>query len=273
MRSIIYLSAAVVLLLVQCVIFRPDHHAPHKKIPFDKSLFTSRCTLAIDLVKDDLAAWWTSDSITAEKSHRLDSTDTNWFVYNRDNERLVYYGRYDEISASYLPKYIFKFSADSVVTRQTDSLSDDAQRFARAIVFSSKRFQYIIESFMLDFKFNHYIRQNADQTFSIWYFPAGNDRYCAYGLEIQIQIDSSASAIVAEQINGNELKYFEIQKIPTAITLDNTFDHVPSVGNIFFVHLFGRYFGTVTINNSSSTSTAAISADGKACTWTHEATP
>lgn len=231
--------------------------------------FSARCSLATALALDDRAAWWTSDSITAAPPINLDSLDNTWFVRTTDEKRLVFYGRYAPLTDTYTVKYAFEVANDSSITRLDLTVDTTTLEYARAVYTGIRRFQSILDSFMLDFKFNHYIRRNDDRTFSMWFLPAGIDNYCAYGLEIYLSINTAGTSILASEITGNELKYFEPKKHPEAIELDNTCDVVPSIGNIFFVITFGKHFKRITIKNKNSISMATLSSDNVSWQWMH----
>jgi hypothetical protein len=237
-------------------------------VPFKHKEFAQRCSLATILAFDDFAAWRTSDSIIAEKKHRLDSLDDTWFVQAGETRR-VFYGRFFPEADTYSAKYAFEVENDSSVRRIPETIDSSTLDLAQAVYTGSERFKSILDSFMLDFKFNHYIRRNDDRTFSMWFFPAGVNNFCAYGLSIFLTIDTSGIDILNVVITGNELKYFEIQKVPSSIELDNTFDDVPSVGNIFFMIIYGKHFQQITIKNRNSKSTAVLSPDSAALQWTH----
>jgi len=223
---------------------------------FDKSIFDNRVFLARAFAEDDRAAWWSSDSISSHPPLLIDSLDDTWFVLEREGSRQIYYGRFSPLTSRYSPKYAFRLTEDRtivVVPPETDSL---VNLFAHAVYTGNRHFNHVLDSLMLDFKFNHYVRQNPDGSFALWYFPAGMGNYCGYGIEITLLISPTADSIMQTTITGNEFKYFELSDSLSALTLDNTFDDVPSVSNIFFTLMNIRYFSRISLINRHSVSTA-----------------
>jgi len=226
---------------------------------FNDSLFNQRLALARDLVDDDHAAWWSSDSITALQPHHLDSLDDTWFVLSEPTARRIFYGRYFPETNTYTIKYSFTMSDSHAIALPPSETSDTVTLFARAVYFGDRYFDHLLDSLMLDFPFNHYIRRNPDNTFILRYLPAGTGNLCAYGTEIILQLAETGDSLLSTTLTGNELKYVEFSNTPEALELDNTFDEVPSIGNIFFTLSFIREFPVISIINQESISIARMS--------------
>lgn len=239
---------------------------------FDEAAFAQRCSLATSLMLDDSAAWKTSDYITSNfPATVLDSLDETWFVLPGNNSRTVFYGKYLSATSSYQPKFQFVVTPDAKIQHVPPALSSEILVYAKAVHTGTTQFKRLLDSLMLNFSFNHYIRKNTDSSFTMWFFPAGMDTYCPYGLEALLSIDQTGSIVKNIALTGNELKYFEVTKTLGSIVLDNTFETVPTVGNIFFILMFGKYFTSVEIQNTYYQTTVRWSPEHNAWLWTHTA--
>ena len=121
----------------------------------------------------------------------------------------------------------------------------------------------------LEVDYNHYIRKNGDGSYAMWFFPAGYGNYCAHGFDVYLTVDSAGSTVVNHTIVGKYLRYFEIDKKEQRIELDNTYDAVPSLGNVFFTIMNRERFDRIVILNSGSTSSMVYSPDKHEWEWVH----
>jgi hypothetical protein len=103
----------------------------------------------------------------------------------------------------------------------------------------------------------------------MWFFPAGYGNYCAYGLDVYLTIDSSRALITDSRIIGNGLRYFEFEKKPSKIELDNTYESMPSLGNLFFMIMNRKYFKSIIIRNQNSISSMIFSPKSNEWVWIH----
>ena len=234
---------------------------------FDPDAFARTCALAEDFTLDDRLAWRSTDSIMAEKPMRLDSLDQTWFVDKRGAARYVFYGRYFSGSVDYRVKYVFRSDTPGTVVRLPGAADSRAVRFARAVSAANAVFRHLVDSMQVNVDYNHYIRENVDGTFSIWFFPAGYGTYCAHGLDFHLSVDSSGSAVTGQEVVGAYLRYFEIDKREQTVELDNTYAATPSLGNVFFVLMNRDRFDRIVIFNSRSTSTMVYSKEKGAWEW------
>jgi hypothetical protein len=237
---------------------------------FDSTEFSRTCFLAEDFVLDDRLAWSSTDSIMAEKPMLLDSLDQTWFVDKRSTMRLVFYGRYFPESGEYRPKYVFKADSSGALRRARTGVDGRAIQFARAVSTAAAEFRRMVDSMQVNVDYNHYIRRNADSSFSVWFFPAGYGNYCAQGLDFVLAVDQTGSTVTGRVVTGKYLHYFEIDKRQQTVELDNTYAATPSIGNVFFVLNNRDRFDRIVINNSGSTSAMVYSADRKVWEWVHE---
>jgi hypothetical protein len=239
------------------------------KMPFNMEEFDKRFDLAGDLALDDMVAWWTTDSIMAEKPNQLDSLDKTWFIYEENEVRFAFYGRYDDKSGQYIPKYSFFADKDGKVKRISNTVEQNAVKYAQAVTTGKSKLKQIMDSLDIDVKYNHYVKKDNDNSFEMWFFLAGAGNYCAYGLDVHMQIDSSRTSVKQYEIVGNGLRYFEFKDKPYKIELDNTFAVMPSVGNLFFMIMNRKYFERIVIVNKESISSMIHSPKTKEWVWIH----
>ena len=238
--------------------------------PFDMEAFERTCALADILVHDDMVAWHSTDFIMAEKPLLLDSLDQTWFVDQRNDRRYVFYGKYSAKDDTYHPKYAFMTEEGGGVQKIHAVVNERVLQFARAVTTGKQFFQMLIDSMQLNVDYNHYIRKNSNGSYVMWFFPAGYGNYCAHGVDFYIIIDQTGSTVTHHKIVGNYLRYFELDKKARTVELDNTYDSIPSLGNVFFTIMNKEHFDKIIILNSQSMSTITYSPEKKEWVWVHE---
>lgn len=237
--------------------------------PFDMESFGRRLALASELAADDRFAWESSDSIIFAKPFVLDSTDKTWFIDKRAEGRLAFYGRYDTQSDAYIVKSAFSCDSPGVVRRIPPDADERTHTIARIVAMGTRRFEEINDSLGLGVEFNHYIRRNDTGFWTMWFFPAGYDNYCAHGLDIIITIDPQGNHITECIIEGSYLRYFELERKAQKVELDNGFDSMPSLGNLFFTCINRHNFDTIAIINRGSVSRLVYRQDSDGWAWDH----
>jgi hypothetical protein len=110
------------------------------KMPFNMEEFDKRFNFANDLARDDMVAWWTTDSITAHKPVLLDSLDKTWFVYEDNSKRYAFYGRYQEDTKEYVSKYSFMVNKKGTVNQIANDVNGTTRKYAEAIATGKKKF-------------------------------------------------------------------------------------------------------------------------------------
>lgn len=237
-------------------------------LPFDREEFYRRYRLAEQLAEDDRVAWWTSDSIAAHKPVRLDSLDQNWFIIEKGDSRYAYYGRFSTEEKRYYPKYAFIAGRDGSISTLSPPVTDsEIDACAHAVHTGTEFFQSLLDSMQLDVSYNHYIKTGKDGTYRMWFFPAGYGNYCAHGLDVHVIIAPSGDKVIRHTVNGRFLRYFELDDRSQTVELDNTYDSIPTVGNLFFVFVNCRNFNRITIKNMNSTSTAVHRPEKNELEW------
>lgn len=111
-------------------------------------------------------------------------------------------------------------------------------------------------------RFNQYIKQNPDKTFSVWMLPAFQPNGMAvFGGEGIYTIDESGKKILKDDSYfQKEFRGF-MAKPPREIWLDYREVEKPTLGSVFFVLYYRSYFTKIFIANSKSTSTMVKDGD------------
>ena len=248
--------AAVLLLCCSPPKITLQHSLPDgKDITLDSEEFNRRIALAEELVQDDQIAWITSDSLSAKDTLLLDSMDQTWFVILDNKDRYVFYGRFDTATDQYLPKYAFSAHNDAVPEQMSLAVTEPVHEYARAVATGVAHLKTVLDSLGFDVSYNHYIRRNSDSSFTMWFFPAGYNKYCAQGLDIRVIVRANGRSIEKSTILGQFIRYFELNKPEQVVKLENPFDSFPSVGNLFFALNNRQHFDMVSIICTNATYT------------------
>jgi hypothetical protein len=116
---------------------------------------------------------------------------------------------------------------------------------------------------------NQYIKQNSDETFTVWLLPAfQTDGTAVFGGEFVYSVDASGTKITKdESYFQGAFRGFKTTP-PREIWLNYREKEKPTLGAVFFVLYYKDYFTSIYIDNSKSTST--IIKDGaKGYMWVH----
>jgi hypothetical protein len=265
LRSVLVLGS---LLLFSCSMYsRFSRQSIGQNAARQNEAFSRSRQIAEELLKDDRIAWLSTDSILAEKSSLLDSLDRTWFVYKEDNRWFAYYGRYSDTDDTYFPKYAFVSEDGATLEKIPAVAGKTATLYAKAVTAGTNYYKTIVDSLQLDIHYNHYIRKSGDGWFTMWFFPAGYGNYCAQGIETRISIDPSAEKVTGHRVTGTLLRYFELDKKQQTVELDNTYDTIPSLGNIFFLLQNRDHFASIRIINKNSVSTMVRNPDSGEWAW------
>lgn len=266
LKTVLFLG----LLLSCCTLpkITRQHLSPVKKnIILHSEAFNRRVSLAEELVLDDQIAWITSDSLSALDTLLLDSLDETWFVVLFNDKRSVFYGRYDPETNRYLPKYAFSAYGTESPHRIPLEITEPIHIYARAVTTGVIHFKTILDSLGFDVSYNHYIRQNNDSTFTMWFFPAGYNNYCAQGLDVMLTISADGANVDNQIIYGKFIRYFELNTPEKNVNLKNTYDTLPSTGNLFFALNNRDYFNEISIICEDATYTTTFDLSDQHWIW------
>ncbi|MGC2235212.1 MAG: hypothetical protein WA584_03575 [Pyrinomonadaceae bacterium] len=227
---------------------------------FDIADFNKKAETAEWLVEYDNVAWKTSDVVMTQDKKELERLGKEWFSFqDKNNLWHAVYGKYEN------DKYdmVFHFTMDGAgkITRISDKIDADfLNAHARALATAIKEMTLKVGNDTP--KFNQYIRQNADKTFSVWILPAfQTNGVAAYGREFIYTIDRTGGKIIKDDsyFQGKILG-FKVDK-PREIWLDYRKTDKPTLGAIFFVWYYKQYFTNIYIDNAKTTSTVFKNGD------------
>lgn len=236
---------------------------------FDIADFNKKFEVADWLVKYDNVAWKTSDVVMQEDKKELARLGAEWFCFqDKNNLWHAVYGKFENNAYT----AVFHYTMDNVgkVARVNDKLDTEFLNLhARALATANKQLEVALKDFEAVPRFNQYIKQNPDKTFSVWLMPAFQTSGVAvYGGEFIYTIDASGNKVTKdESYFQNKFLGFKSQP-PREIWLNYRETEKPTLGAIFFVWYYKSYFTKIYIDNARSTSTV-IQAPDKTYSWVH----
>lgn len=236
-----------------------------EKPNFDTVDFNKKFEVAKWLVEYDLVAWKTSDVVTRQDKEELEKLGQEWFCF-QDRNKLWHavYGKYE--NDKYDPVFHFTMNDQEKITHSSEKIDPEfLNSHARALVSANKLVVSKVGNETP--RFNQYIKQNADKTFSVWILPAFQTNGVAvYGGEFIYTIDQTGNKIIKdESYFQGQFRGFKVDK-PREIWLNYIEKDKPTLGSIFFVWYYKQYFTNIFIDNSQSTSTV-IRSDTKEYIW------
>lgn len=261
----IKILAALVLLLVSAVFGQKNKNDSPK---FDVAGFDAKLEVADWLVRYDFVAWKTTDVLMTQDQKEIEKLGAEWFCFQDKNGLWhAVYGKFS--NEKYELVFHFTMDKDSKINRTNDKVDADfLNSHAKALVKANQQLKLAIKDVPSP-RFNQYIKQNADKTFSVWIFPAfQTDGTAVYGGEFIYTIDRTGSKILKdESYFQGAFRGFKTTP-PREIWLNYRELEKPTLGAIFFVWYYKSYFTKIFIDNSKSTSTAIEIEPGN-YTWVH----
>jgi hypothetical protein len=237
-----------------------------KRPNFDISDFNKKFEVVRWLYEYDYVAWHTSDSVMTQDKKEISLLGNEWFcIEGQDHIWHALYGKYE----NGMYNLVFHFIADSnyKIKRVSEKVdSSITNTYSRALITANKKISALKDTIKVGF--NQFIRQNEDKTFSVWIFPAFQQDYTAvYGGEFIYTIDKTGNYILKDDsyFQGN-FRGFKVDK-PREIWLNYSDTEKPTLGSIFFVWYYKKYFTQIFIECSKSNS-SVIKADNE-YTWIH----
>lgn len=234
---------------------------------FDIADFSKKFEVAEWLVRYDLVAWKTTDVLLKKDKQQLATLGREWFCF-QDNSDIWHavYGKFE--NDKYKLVFHFKMDEESKIVQTDEKLdSEFLNLHAKAIKAANEKMYATFEDDNVP-RFNQYIRQNTDKTFDVWLLPAFQSNGLAvYGGEYIYRLDETASKIIKDESHfqgnfrgfktGNPrevwIKYNELEK--------------PTLGAIFFVWYYKRYFTKINLETAKSVSSVIKIGDNY--TWVH----
>jgi len=237
-----------------------------KKMSFDVSDFNQKASVAEWLYLYDAIAWWTSDSVMTEDEEEIGSLGGEWFCFQTEDKNWhAVYGKYEDNKMN----VVFHYLVDTAytVSRVFESIDTTFLNLhARALIAANNQIAALKDSVQL--RFNQYIRQNEDKTFTVWVFPAFQPSgYAVYGGEFIYEIDHTGTKIIKDNsYYQGAFRAFKVDK-PREIWLDYTELEKPTLGTVFFIWYYKKYFTYIKLDTKNYITTTIKGSDGYS--WMH----
>jgi hypothetical protein len=265
--NILYLSAQIAMVKMEKLflifILIPMSVLPVKaQQEFDTTQFNKHLEFANWLVDYEYFTQLAIDNLNKQP----DVSATLWFSYNQNNNWHTIGGNFTDdtfrISRHVITDTLFTVS-------DYTGISDTVQLTASGTALSKAddHFQLIRDTCRM--YFNSFLKHNADQTISVWYFPAFQPSGQAiYGCEWEYIFDKSGKNLLTQNSYCNNITSVWVGQ-PRELWLNFRNTDKPTVGSLFFVQSFRDYFTRIRIDTRISTST--LEKDGNGIYyWTHK---
>lgn len=237
------------------------------QLKFDIKSFNEKFDVVQWLCAYDNIAWWTTDSVLAAPEEEKRKLGQEWFCFQKDGVWHAAYGKYE----NGIFNAVFHYAVDSnnLVHRVYSGIdSNEANPYSRALIRTNELTRAIRDT--TDVRLNRYIRREIDGTLSVWVLPAFSPAgEAVYGGEFYYRFDRNGNNLLEknEYYQGN-FRGFKTDK-PREIWLDYKEMDKPSLGAIFFVWYYKKYFTRIFIENKKSRSTVFLDSNKQEYYWTH----
>lgn len=230
--------------------------------------FNKKFEVAEWLVRYDLVAWKTSDVVMEQDKKELERLGAEWFCF-QDKNKLWHavYGKYENNKFD----QVFHFTMDnnSKVSLANDRIDAEfLNLYSKSLITANNQLNVALKDVDKP-RFNQYIIQNPDKTFTVWLLPAFQTNGIAvYGGEFIYTIDQTGNKIIKdESYFQGSFRGFKADN-PREIWLNFREIEKPTLGAIFFVWYYKPYFTKIFIDNSKSTS-SLIKDEKNNFIWVH----
>lgn len=234
-------------------------------LKFDITDFNKKMEVAEWLCQYDMVAWQTSDSVMKQDKKDLERLGSEWFCFNQNNTWHAVYGKYENNQFDLV--FHFKVDIEGKVNKTTETVDTTLlHRHSRALQTASHQLKTLRDTVKL--RFNQYIKENNDETFSVWFLPAFQpNNYAVYGGEFIYTIDKTGTRVIKDDSYfQGQFRGFKVDN-PREIWINYQEIGKPTLGAVFFAWYYKSYFTKIVIDNSESTSTPFKSE--KDWTWIH----
>ena len=238
----------------------------NKKTTFDIKDFNQKASTSEWLYLYDAIAWWTSDSVMTEDEEEIQRLGSEWFCFQTEDKNWhAVYGKYENNKMN----VIFHYLIDTAYKVSKTFASIDTSFLnlhAQALITANNQITAIKDSIPLNF--NQYIKQNEDKTFTVWIFPAFQPNGLAvYGGEFIYKIDPTGTKILEDNsYYQGQFRGFNVDK-PREIWLNYTELEKPTLGTVFFIWYYKKYFTYIKLDNKFYVTTTIKS--GERYSWMH----
>lgn len=237
------------------------------KTKFDTDDFIKKTKTAEWLYMYDVIAWWTTDSVMTQDSTELQRLGNEWFCFQTNDKNWhAVYGKYDNNKFDLVFHYLVDTSYQ--VLRIYEPVDTTLlHRYSRALNTANNQIVSVRDSFNI--RFNQYVRENDDNTLTVWIFPAFQPNgYAVYGGEFIYEIDPTGNKILKDNSYYNgEFRAFKVDE-PREVWIDYTELEKPTLGNVFFIWYYKKYFTYIKLDNKDYITTSFKNDDGS-YSWVH----
>lgn len=212
-----------------------------------------------------MVAWWTSDSVMDQDKKDLERLGAEWFCFRQNDVWHAVYGKYENDRFDLV--FHFKADAQGQVGKTNETVdSTFLCRHSKALQTANDQLKALRDTVSL--RFNQYIKENDDHTFTVWILPAFQPNGVAiYGGEFIYTIDPTGTKILKDDSYfQGQFRGFKVDN-PREIWLNYRDVEKPTLGAVFFVWYYKSYFTKIVIDNSKSISTTMKSENR--WTWIH----
>lgn len=256
----------VIFLALLCALSAFPQKNIDKGPEFDIVDFNKKFEIAQWLAEYDNVAWKTTDVVMQQDKKNLERLGAEWFAFK--DKANVWHAVYGKLSdKGYEAVFHFVMDQSEKITKSDAELDPGfLDAHARALATSRAKLMTSIPGDSP--RFNQYIRQNPDKTFSVWLLPAFQTNGVAvYGGEGIYTIDAAGRKLLKDESYFQpNFRGFKTEP-PREIWLNYREMKKPSLGAIFFVWYYKPYFTKIFIDNEKSTSTAIKTDQGYM--WAH----
>lgn len=239
----------------------------NRGLTFDIKDFNQKTEIAEWLYMYDAIAWWTSDSVMLGDSIEKSRLGSEWFCFeSADNNWHAVYGKYENDSFDLVFHYLIdtSYTVKRVYEQVDTSILNG---YSRALQTANQHIKPHTDS--INLRFNHYIKQNEDKTFDIWILSAFQPNgWAVYGKEFILTIDQSGERVLEDNsYYDTDFRGFEVKE-PREVWIDQTKFEKPTLGLVFFVWYYKKYFTNIKIDNKNYVTTTINNGDGN-YSWIH----
>ena len=237
------------------------------KSRFDVADFNKKFEVAKWLFNYDLVAWWTSDSVMVQNKKDIARLGKEWFCFQDKSEIWhAVYGKYDREKFD----LVFHYTVDKTSkVKRSDNEIDTLilNTYSRALITANNQLSSLRDTSRI--RFNQFIKQNDDRTFTVWILPGFQpDGTAVYGGEFIYTIDHTGNKLLkADSYFHGNFSGFKVDKSQDVVMNYRDKDK-PTLGSVFFVWYYKQYFKNISIDNAKSKSTVVRNKDNS-YSWVH----
>jgi hypothetical protein len=269
--KIILCAAILNLSLCSPALLNKNSDSMGIKLPFDMKQFNERYQTALYLLRYDMTALCSTDSVMNEPESVKIKLGKEWFCVKLQNDWHASYGRYDTITHSYdqILHYVITKNGNAVKTdRILDStISNPAARSIRTCLKESDSLISFYRSFYVNF--NIFYKKDSMENNRVWLLPGTTGEKAVYGMDISFDVSPSGDSIIHKEIVGQKLRYYIPGKNKEAI-LGNDYSDIPALGNIYYALHHHDDFKKVVIHNKKWASSLIANPKTQELSWLHE---